>query len=133
MPLLPPQNTHNLVGKRDSGERIGNELEGEPQEKRSAVRMSDKVVRQIIHTPDAPQAIGPYSQAVRIGNRLLLSGSLGIDPKTGQFPDGGITEQTHQSLKNIGEVLKAAGAAALPRGGLVEIVCEAVAGEISSL
>lgn len=49
------------------------------------------------------------SQAVRAGNTIYLSGSLGLDPKTGDLKEG-VVEQTHQSLKNIGEVLKAAGA-----------------------
>ncbi|KAH7731095.1 Protein C23G10.2 b [Aphelenchoides avenae] len=67
-------------------------------------------VRQIINTPNAPAAIGPYSQAVRAGNTLYLSGSLGVIPKTGVFAEGGVGPETHQALKNIGEVLKAAGA-----------------------
>ncbi|CAJ0558196.1 unnamed protein product, partial [Mesorhabditis spiculigera] len=68
-----------------------------------------KSVRQVIHSDKAPAAIGPYSQAIRAGNTLYLSGSLGIKPESGEL-EKGIKDQTHQSLRNIGEVLKAAGA-----------------------
>ncbi|CAJ0941621.1 unnamed protein product, partial [Mesorhabditis belari] len=67
------------------------------------------ITRQIIHTAKAPAAIGPYSQAVRVNNTVYLSGSIGLNPETGALVEG-IKEQTHQSLRNIGEVLKAAGA-----------------------
>ena len=62
----------------------------------------------IISTEQAPAAIGPYSQAVRVGNFVFLSGQLGIDPKTGSLKDG-ISAQTQQSLDNIGAVLAALG------------------------
>ena len=65
--------------------------------------------RKIISTSNAPAAIGPYSQAVKVGNMLYLSGQIAIDPATGQFVPGGITEQTQQVLKNSSAVLKAAG------------------------
>ena len=65
--------------------------------------------REIISTDEAPTAIGPYSQAIRVGNRLYLSGQIGIDPATGQMVDGGIEGQTHQTLKNLGAVLESAG------------------------
>ncbi len=65
--------------------------------------------REIISTSNAPAAIGPYSQAVKVGNMLYLSGQIAIDPATGQFVPGGITEQTQQVLKNSSAVLKAAG------------------------
>ena len=65
--------------------------------------------REIISTDKAPAAIGPYSQAIRVGSRLYLSGQIGIDPATGQMVDGGIEEQTHQTLKNLGAVLESAG------------------------
>ncbi|NOY61019.1 MAG: RidA family protein [Calditrichaeota bacterium] len=65
--------------------------------------------REIISTSDAPAAIGPYSQAVKVGDMLYLSGQIAIDPATGQFVPGGITEQTQQVLKNSSAVLKAAG------------------------
>lgn len=51
-------------------------------------------MKKIIATENAPQAIGPYSQAVACGNFLFTSGQLGLDPKTGNFVEGGVTEQT---------------------------------------
>lgn len=66
-------------------------------------------MKQIISTNEAPQAIGPYSQAVRVGNLVFLSGQIPIDPNTGNFVEGGIAEQTEQVLKNISAVLSAAG------------------------
>jgi 2-iminobutanoate/2-iminopropanoate deaminase len=65
--------------------------------------------KKIIATTDAPAAIGPYSQAVRVGDTLYSSGQIPIDPKTGNLVEGGITEQTHQVLKNLSAVLAAAG------------------------
>lgn len=62
-----------------------------------------------IQTELAPAAIGPYSQAVEIGNLVFVSGQLPIDPQTGVFASEEIKEQTRQSLKNISEILKAAG------------------------
>jgi 2-iminobutanoate/2-iminopropanoate deaminase len=67
-------------------------------------------VRQAVSTPNAPAAIGPYSQAIRSGNMLFLSGQIPTDPKTGSLVPGGIEAQTHQVFKNIGEILKAGGA-----------------------
>lgn len=63
-----------------------------------------------ISTPNAPAAIGPYSQAVVTGNLLFTSGQIPVDPATGNVVQGGITEQAEQIMKNLGEVLKAAGA-----------------------
>ena len=62
----------------------------------------------IISTPKAPAAIGPYSQAVRVGAALYTSGQLGLDPATGTLPEG-VEAQTRQSLSNIGAILDAAG------------------------
>ncbi len=62
-----------------------------------------------VSTDKAPAAIGPYSQAVKKGNMVFLSGQLGIDPSTGVMQEG-IKAQTEQVFKNMGEVLKAAGA-----------------------
>ena len=63
-----------------------------------------------IHTEKAPAAIGPYSQAVDSGAGLVfVSGQLPIDPATGAFPEGGVKEQTHQSLTNAKAILEAAG------------------------
>ncbi len=62
-----------------------------------------------ISTNLAPAAIGPYSQAIEIGNLVFTSGQLPIDPATGAFPEGGIKEQARQSLLNIQAILKEAG------------------------
>jgi len=61
-----------------------------------------------IESGSAPAAIGPYSQAIRAGNTVYLSGQLGIDPKTGRLVDGGVEAQTRQALENIKAVLFAA-------------------------
>jgi 2-iminobutanoate/2-iminopropanoate deaminase len=61
-----------------------------------------------ISTPEAPAAIGPYSQAVRIGNMLFASGQVGLNP-AGQMVDGGIAEQTVRALENVKAVLAQAG------------------------
>lgn len=66
-------------------------------------------VKQIIQTDRAPQAIGPYSQAVKARGFVYASGQIPIDPATGQFVAGGITEQTEQVLKNVAAVLEASG------------------------
>lgn len=71
--------------------------------------MSDQT-KTVISTKDAPAAIGPYSQAVRVGDMLFASGQVGLDPATGQIVDGGIVEQTRQVFENIKAVLGAAGA-----------------------
>jgi 2-iminobutanoate/2-iminopropanoate deaminase len=67
-------------------------------------------VRQAVSTPSAPQAIGPYSQGVRAGSLLFVSGQVPIDPTTGNIIDGDIAAQTHRVFQNIGEILKAGGA-----------------------
>ena len=63
----------------------------------------------VIRTDKAPKAIGPYSQAIKVGNQLYLAGQIAIDPESSQFVEGGIEEQTHQVLKNIQAVLSEAG------------------------
>ena len=63
---------------------------------------------QVIHTDHAPAAVGPYSQAVRAGNLLITSGQLGLDPLTGNLPEG-VEAQTKQSLENIRAILDEAG------------------------
>ncbi len=63
----------------------------------------------IISTPQAPAAIGPYSQAVLAGDTLYLSGQIAIDPATGKLVRGGIERETRQVLDNMGAVLRAAG------------------------
>ena len=70
---------------------------------------SQPLDREVISTTDAPAAIGPYSQAIRVGNSLYLAGQIAIDPATGEFVEGGIKEQTQQVLKNIQAVLHVAG------------------------
>jgi 2-iminobutanoate/2-iminopropanoate deaminase len=66
-------------------------------------------MKRIIKTDKAPKAIATYSQAVETNGMLFISGQIPIDPVTGKLVDGGITEQTEQVLKNIGEILIAAG------------------------
>ena len=66
-------------------------------------------MRQIVQTKQAPDAIGPYSQAVITNGFVFTSGQIPIDPATGQFVAGGIAEQTQQVLKNLSAVLEAAG------------------------
>jgi 2-iminobutanoate/2-iminopropanoate deaminase len=68
-----------------------------------------ETVREIIQTDRAPAAIGPYSQAVKTNGLIFASGQIPIDPKSGQFVEGGIKEQTKQVLKNLSAVLEAAG------------------------
>jgi 2-iminobutanoate/2-iminopropanoate deaminase len=62
-----------------------------------------------IHTDSAPAAIGPYSQAIRVGDMLFTSGQIPTDPKTGNFVAGGIEEQTTQVLENLKAILAQAG------------------------
>ena len=63
-----------------------------------------------VTTTGAPGAIGPYSQAIRAGDFVFLSGQIPLDPETGKIAGDGIVDQTHQVLKNLGAVLTAAGA-----------------------
>lgn len=65
--------------------------------------------REVISTADAPQAIGPYSQAIVAGSLVFVSGQIGLDPKTGQFAEGGVSAQTQQMLRNVSAILAAAG------------------------
>jgi 2-iminobutanoate/2-iminopropanoate deaminase len=62
-----------------------------------------------IHTGDAPAAIGPYSQAVKLGNLVFCSGQVALDPKSGQLNGGTAAQQCEQVMRNLGAVLKAAG------------------------
>ena len=66
-------------------------------------------MKQVIHTDKAPAAIGPYSQAIQIGQLLFTSGQVPIDPETDAIVEGGIQEQARQSLNNIKAILNAAG------------------------
>ncbi len=60
-----------------------------------------------INSPNAPAAVGPYSHAVKANGFVFVSGSLGLDPKTGNFPDNEVVAQTRQSMDNISAILKA--------------------------
>lgn len=66
-------------------------------------------MKKVIATKNAPAAIGPYSQAVQVGNMLFASGQLGIDPATGDFVEGAVKEQTVQAFKNVHAILEEAG------------------------
>ncbi len=66
-------------------------------------------MKQPIATPNAPAAIGPYSQAIEANGTIYVSGQLPIDPATGAFAEGGIKELTAQSLTNIKHILEEAG------------------------
>jgi 2-iminobutanoate/2-iminopropanoate deaminase len=66
-------------------------------------------LRTVIHSDDAPKAIGPYSQAIAVNGMLFCAGQTPIDPATGNLVPGGVEEQTQQALKNVGAVLKAGG------------------------
>jgi 2-iminobutanoate/2-iminopropanoate deaminase len=67
-------------------------------------------MRQAVATPSAPRAIGPYSQAIRAGSLLFVSGQIPMDPATGQMVEGSIAAQTHRVFQNLGAILEAAGA-----------------------
>ena len=67
------------------------------------------MMKKVISTTKAPAAIGPYSQAIQVGNLVYTSGQIPIDPATGVFVEGGIREQTRQSLLNLKAILEEAG------------------------
>ena len=67
-------------------------------------------MRQVISAPDAPKAMGAYSPAIKAGNLLFVSGQIPIDPASGALVDGDITVQTEQVMRNLGALLRAAGA-----------------------
>jgi 2-iminobutanoate/2-iminopropanoate deaminase len=66
-------------------------------------------MREIIRTEKAPAPIGPYSQAVRAGGFVFVSGQIPVDPATGKVVEGGIEAQTHQVMRNLSAILEAAG------------------------
>jgi 2-iminobutanoate/2-iminopropanoate deaminase len=68
-----------------------------------------ETMKEIISTPNAPAAIGPYSQAVRWNGMVFLSGQIPLDPASGQLVEGGIREQTRRVLDNLKAVLEASG------------------------
>ena len=65
--------------------------------------------KKVVQTDAAPKALGPYSQAIRAGGMIYCAGQIPLDPATGNIVAGGVAEQTHQVLKNLRAVLKAAG------------------------
>ncbi|HPB65459.1 MAG TPA: RidA family protein [Spirochaetales bacterium] len=65
--------------------------------------------KSVIATTSAPAAIGPYSQAVKVGDLVFCSGQLGLDPATGEFAPGGVRAQAEQAMKNLEALAKAAG------------------------
>jgi len=67
-------------------------------------------MKKIISTPDAPAALGPYSQAVRVGSTIYCAGQIPLDPKTGEIVTGDIAIQTRRAMDNIGAVLATEGA-----------------------
>ena len=67
------------------------------------------MMKKVISTGKAPSAIGPYSQAIQVGNLVYTSGQIPIDPATGAFVEGGIKEQTRRSLLNVKADLEEAG------------------------
>ena len=69
----------------------------------------NKMTKEIISTENAPQAIGPYSQAVKAGNLMFVSGQIPLDPKTGDLVSDSIEEQAKQVLKNVQSICEAAG------------------------
>ena len=73
----------------------------------AAVKQNKRM--KVISTKLAPAAIGPYSQAIQVGNIVYTSGQIPIDPATGTFVEGGIKEQTRQSLTNVKAILEEAG------------------------
>ena len=66
-------------------------------------------MKQAVSSPDAPKAIGPYSQAVRVGQLLFLSGQVPLDPATGEIVSGDIAAQTRRVFENLAAVLRAGG------------------------
>lgn len=68
------------------------------------------MAKTVVRSDRAPSAIGPYSQAVKVGDFVFCSGQIALDPKTGELVAGGVEAQTRQVMANLGEVLGAAGA-----------------------
>ena len=68
-----------------------------------------KMSKEVISTQNAPQAIGPYSQAVKTGDLIFISGQIPLDPKTGNLVEGSIEKETTQVIKNLKSICEAAG------------------------
>lgn len=67
-------------------------------------------MRDVVSSRDAPAAIGPYSQAIRAGGLLFISGQVPLDPKSGEVINGDVSAQTHRVMRSLGAILEAAGA-----------------------
>ena len=65
--------------------------------------------RKVIGTDQAPRPVGPYSQAIQVGNTLFVAGQLGLDPATSKLVEGGVQAQARQALQNLAAILEAAG------------------------
>jgi 2-iminobutanoate/2-iminopropanoate deaminase len=66
-------------------------------------------MKQVLNTANAPKALGPYSQGIKAGSLVFLSGQLGLDPTTNDFAIGGVAEQTRQSLSNLKNIIESVG------------------------
>ncbi|KAJ8033722.1 2-iminobutanoate/2-iminopropanoate deaminase [Holothuria leucospilota] len=71
--------------------------------------MATKLLRRFIKTNKAPAAIGPYNQAVAVGETVYVSGQIGLDPDSGSMVEGGFEAEAHQVFKNIGAILESSG------------------------
>lgn len=88
---------------------VENQAENKTNLTVGAVNFEKSVKKEIVATENAPGAIGPYSQAVKAGDFVFVSGQIPIDPKTGNFVSEDVAEQTEQVFKNLSAVLEAAG------------------------
>lgn len=88
---------------------VENQAENKTNLTVGAVNFEKSVQKEIVVTENAPGAIGPYSQAVKAGDFVFVSGQIPIDPKTGNFVSEDVAEQTEQVFKNLSAVLQAAG------------------------
>lgn len=75
----------------------------------SSAGFAQAIEKQVIQSPDAPQAIGPYSQAILVGNTLYVSGNIALDPETGKMDTLNLELETRRVMSNLGAVLKEAG------------------------
>jgi 2-iminobutanoate/2-iminopropanoate deaminase len=75
----------------------------------SGADVYSRSMKKIISTSDAPAAVGPYSQAIRVGSTIYCAGQIPLDPKSGKIVTGGTEEQTRRVLENVGAVLRAEG------------------------
>jgi len=76
---------------------------------RSTSRLTRNMSMQVVHTDKAPGAVGPYVQAMKLGDVLYTSGSIGLNPQTGDLVQGGVEAEAEQALTNLKEVVEAAG------------------------